>query len=215
MKKHQLLKGSRLDIFQLINKGYGKFSDIQKLTALNSNELSYHLKRLIDAGLVEKLTEENLGSYILTEEGKKLYPYLKVITEEETPVVAVTAIAPVDGNKVLMAVKENEPDKGKLILIGGKAKAGRSMEKNAKIKAKEQVNIDIDNLRLRCINEFIVKGRHHWLVFFYTCKALNTPKDTVWISLDNLEKYDLFGDNHFLLKEQIGNKEVKFTKTEF
>lgn len=217
MKSSKILEGTRLNVFRLINKGYGKFSDLQKLTDTKSNELSYHLKALVDSGLVEKEAEGDIVSYSLSEKGKQIYPYLKIITEEEIPVVVITAVACVKDGKVMMFEKKDEPHKGTLILVGGKARVENTIEESAVKKCKEQVGLKVKDLKLRCINEFIEKEgkemKHHWLVYFYTATAENEPESVIWVDLDKLKEYDLFGDNYFFLGEMIHNKEVKITKT--
>src|SRR3989338_79595 len=112
------LQGHRINIFRTIHDGISKFNDIKKMSGMKSNELSYHLKILASEALIEK-SESN--SYTLTPKGKNLYPYLLYISSQKSPVMVVTAVAAIKDGNIYLERKPREPDKGKLIFLGGKA----------------------------------------------------------------------------------------------
>ena len=200
---------TRGKLFFLINKGIGKFNSLKKELGLRSNELTYHLKKLASSGLIEK-TE---SGYALTEEGKDMFPFRKIVTKKEIPAMAVTATAIIKNGKVFLRIKDNEPMKGSLILFGGTIRRGEDVFTSATRKAKEQCNSDIKNLKLRGISDTTYTGKgkmkQHWLVYVFTAEPVNEPSDGKWHSLKKLP-YNIFLDDYYFLKHLIYNKKLKY-----
>jgi DNA-binding HxlR family transcriptional regulator len=67
----------------LVTRGPRKFQDFERsLTGISPNTLSSRLKRLEDAGIVERRFYEQhppRAEYLLTEKGRELRPVLKVL----------------------------------------------------------------------------------------------------------------------------------------
>lgn len=209
-KESEIFKGIRKDIFRRIQSYESiSFNRLKNELGMKSNELSYHLRSLHDSGMIEK----NEG-YSLTEKAKLSYPYLPVSTGEERPTFAVCAVALLDGDKILLQKKPREPEKGSLILFGGKILQGISIEESVMRYAREQAGCHVSDVKLRCVNEFMRKkedGTFHDIVFFHTAIPEGEVKDSViTMRLDELDDKNLFGDNAFLIKEMLKNEEPKF-----
>jgi len=209
------LTGKRIKIFESIHYGTGKFNDLKKTLSIEGNELSYHLKILKNAGLIEKSGE----NYVLTTHGKYLHPYIPLIVDDKKPVIIITGVALIKDGKIYLVKKPREPDKGKLIILGGRAEYNMSIDESAIKLAEEDTGLKIIDLKLRCINEYIKKDsegniKNHWIVYFYTAKPVGKPNsDVVVIPLSKAKKMELFGDNNYFLEKMLDNKTVKITKT--
>ena len=209
----------KLQVFRAINEGFGKFNDIKKIVGQKSNELSYNLNSLLKQGLIKKTVFGKIINYELSDKGKELCPYLSIIEKDEVPIVVVTAVAPIKNKKVMLTRKKDEPQKGKFILIGGKAKKEHDVFTNAIEKCKRQVGLEITDLKLKCINEFIEKSKdnskitYHWIVYFFTATPTNEPENIEWIKLSDISKIELYGEDKLFLKKMINSKTIKITKT--
>jgi ADP-ribose pyrophosphatase YjhB (NUDIX family) len=194
----------RKHILDILNRGICKFNDIRKEIKIDSNKLTYHLKKLSGANFI---FVEN-GIYKLTEECKNFFPYRKIITQKQIPIMPVTAVAIIRDDKVFLQNKPGEPGRGNLILTGGTAPFQLSIEDSAKQKVFEQIGVKISNLKLRAISESLVvngtKINQHWIVYLFTAKTIEEPKNGKWYSLKKLPK-DLFLDNKFFLEKAIYN----------
>lgn len=198
----------RRQIIDLINIGKRKFNEIKKEVKIDSNKLSYHLKKLANSGLIVT----NVGKYELSEECGNLFPYRKVITQKQMPVMPVTAVAIIKDGKVLLQKKPNEPNRGSLILFGGTVKFSDSIIDSAAREVINQAGVRIKNIKLKAISEsLVVKGKEikqHWLVYVYTATTNDTPTNGEWYSLKKLPR-NLFLDNKFFLAKAIYNKKTK------
>jgi ADP-ribose pyrophosphatase YjhB (NUDIX family) len=198
----------RKEIFFLINQGICKFNELKNRLKIRSNDLSYHLTILKKAGLIE--TKNNL--YRLTEKSRNMFPYRKVITEKEIPLMSVTSVAILDGDKILLQKKANEPGKGRYLLYGGTIKFEDAIKESAKKEAEKQSGAELSSLKFRGILETTVyKGKEiqqHWLVHVFTAKATTVPKNGEWFNIKKLPK-KLFLDTNFIVSKVIKNKTPK------
>lgn len=194
----------RKQILDILNKGIVKFNDIKKQVKIDSNKLTYHLKKLVNSGFISL----QAGKYQLTDECKNLFPYRKIITQKQIPVMPVTAVAPIKDGKVFLQIKPGEPGRGNLILTGGTIPFNLSIEESAKEKVLEQIGVGIKDLKLRAISESLVmngkKINQHWIVYLFTAKFIGGPKNGKWYSLKKLPR-NLFLDNKFFLEKAIYN----------
>jgi ADP-ribose pyrophosphatase YjhB (NUDIX family) len=215
--KRNVLTSQRIQVFQTINKGYGKFNDIKNICNIKSNELSYHLKVLLDNDLITKERSGEVISYSLSKRGKQIYPYVSTLLQDEIPVVVVCALIALKGDKVLLIRKENEPEKDSLILPGAKADKEFDLDENMLKIAKDRFKIEVKNLNLKHINEFVVKDEgkmlHHWVVHFYMADLVSYPDSAVIVKKSEIGRYDFFGDNSFILDSVFKSKGLKVTKT--
>ncbi|MFP4656633.1 MAG: helix-turn-helix domain-containing protein [Candidatus Woesearchaeota archaeon] len=208
----EIFKGIRKDIFKEI-QSHGKisFNRLKDKLGLRGNELSYHIRLLLESGMI---TRDD--GYSLTEKGKLSYPLLPVNTGEEKPIFVVCAVALLKDDMILLQKKPREPEKDSLILFGGKILEGTSIDESVKIYVKEQAGCDISDIRLRCVNEFMRKGEggvFHDVVFFYTATPISDMKESlIRAKLDELDDEKLFGDNRFLIRKMLWNKEPRFTR---
>lgn len=205
MELNILQDHTRKQILDLVNLGKGKFNDLKKEVKIDSNKLAYHLKKLINSGFIAL---EN-GKYVLTEECSNVFPYRKIITHKQIPVMPVTSVAIIKNGKVLLQEKPNQPNRGSLILFGGTVKFKDSISDSAVKEVFNQAGVHIQNLKLRAISEsLVVKNKlikQHWIVNFYTATTDQTPKNGRWYSLKKLPR-SLFLDNKFFLTTARYNK---------
>ena len=204
---------TREELFFIINRGIGKFNDLKRKLNLQSNELTYHIKKLISANLIEKTNSK----YYLTEQGKNIFPFRKSVTQKEMPAMAVVAVIILDKDQVFMRIKDNEPWKGTIGFLGGTIRHGEDIFKAAERKAMEECNATLSNLRLRGISDTKLYGKkeikQHWLVYIFTAKSKN-PKNGKWYSLKKLPN-NLFIDNKYFLTHVIKSKKLKYYQLVF
>jgi len=218
MKKQILLSDAkRLDILNLLEKKQRKFVELKKSLCIESNLLAYNLNLLMKKGLIEK---KDLY-FTLTGRTRCLMPYLHKSNDASQlplPCVAVIIRKKEKGkDKILIRKKTTEPGIGRKIFVGGKMDLGEDLFEAAKRHVKEKVDIDVKNLKLICINNYVFKEQDtlsHFLVFFITAKpsSRDKPKDAKYYSRKRITG-ELFPDNRFILKNMLDNKKVKITKT--
>jgi len=220
---NRLFTGIRLKLFRLIHNGTKKFNVLKSKLNKESNEISYHLNILLKSGLIEKKIKNSGIEYVLSENGKVMYPYLSILAREQNPLFVVTSVLVMSKNKdkAYLQKKPREPDKGKLIFFGGKANPDFSIENSARKQVKAQSGLDIHDLKLRCVNEFIVRQSdstivHNWVVYFYTALTSGKPKkNVVSVKMKELETLELYGENSFFAKKIMNSKKARITKTVF
>lgn len=184
-----------------------KFVELKKIMALKSNILSYNLNILIS----EKIVNKNGLSYSLSDYGKYMMPYVYKYNDASLIPMPCIAVIVRKGNKILIRTKDKEPCKGMKIFIGGKMNLGEDLFEAAKRHTKEKVDINIKNLKVICVNNYVSKKDSaiaHYVVFFITANPVGTPKKASWQDPDKI-KYRMFPDNKFIIKNMLNNKEVK------
>ena len=62
-----LANSSRLKIFLSIYEGKKSFSKLSQISNLKGGHLIFHLKKLLDSGLI--IQEDNKGDYVITQKG--------------------------------------------------------------------------------------------------------------------------------------------------
>jgi len=65
-----LANSSRLKIFLSICEGKKSFSKLSQISSLKGGHLIFHLKKLLDSGLI--IQEDNKGDYIITQKGSDI-----------------------------------------------------------------------------------------------------------------------------------------------
>ncbi len=210
----------RRDIFRVLHDSEEllRFNDLKNKTGLRSNELAYHVKVLLDTGLIMRLQEGDNVMYSLSKGGKAIYPYLPIMLDEQRPVFVVACAALIDGDHIYFQKKPREPEKGSLIFFGGKVLSGKSIESSLREYITEQAGCDIEDLRLRCVNEFMKDDdyRFHNIVYFHTARPIGDMRDgLVKKRLSRLDHDELFWDNRFFIEKNLDNEYPKVTKTVF
>jgi ADP-ribose pyrophosphatase YjhB (NUDIX family) len=186
------------------------FNDLKKKLKIESNRLSYHIKILKKENLIE-ISEKK---YSLTKKAEHIIPLISIIARREKPVISVVAVGLIDSDHIFLQKKPRAPDKNKLIFFGGKCKHNLSLEDSAKKYIFEQAKVEIKNLKLKAINEYLTKDKEsiidHWIVFFYTAVPIQNPKH-IKKKITLLKPEELYGDN-FELLQTISEKTPKVRK---
>lgn len=121
------------------------FAELQKNTSLTSDHFTFHLKKLVDSGYVEKTGDH----YTLTHAGKEYANRLdtdKNIIEKQ-PKLSVLMIIEREHNgkkELLMQQRLKQPFYGYWGRFGGKVAWGESFEMTAKRELKEESGLDGD-----------------------------------------------------------------------
>lgn len=185
-----------------------KFNELKGFVEIESNDLSYHLKKLVDSGLVNK----NEFDYSLSLIGKEIVPYLSIITENASPLLVVTSVALIQGDKLFLQAKPREPEKGKLIFFGGKVMSDVLIEDAARAHVLKQAGCQVKNLKLRCVNEFMKQNVFHGVVYFFTAEPVGEVVG-VTRELSNLDYDELLWDNKFFAEKMLDSETVQVVKT--
>jgi len=121
------------------------FATLQKQTALTSDHFNFHIKKLVETGLVEK----DSAQYRLTRRGKEYANRMDTDENEieKQPKVSVALIVErhTDGKREFLAQQRlKQPYYGFWGRLGGKVRWGESFEEAAKRELKEETNPDGD-----------------------------------------------------------------------
>jgi len=156
-----------LELFLYNNKL--KFNEIEKNLNIRSNKLSYHLSKLIKAGILTK----KQNSYELSETAEHLIPYLS----GKKAVLPVILIHIGDKNRAFLYQREKKPFKGFLSLPGGRLLINESIEEAAKRIMKEKFNTDIIFRKINSVSlEHVKKSgktMHSFLLILVSAEAKN------------------------------------------
>jgi len=118
------------------------------------------------------------------------------------PVVGVGAVL-VHQGKILLVKRGNEPGKGKWSIPGGHVELGEKVEETVVTEVKEECNLDVEVDHLidvvdNCVKDEKGRLKYHFVIIDYLVKlkkgALKPNSellDAKWVSLDEVEKYDL------------------------
>jgi len=211
-----LEKDKRQKVFELFSKNLSlKFNEIEKLSGIRSNELSYHLKKLIDGGLIAKKDNE----YILTRKGETTAERIAHFTGKEVGHMVVVIIAVRRDDEILLFKREKRPFKGYWGMIGGKTKFDESIPEAVKREVEEEtgIKIDINSVKVRSVMLERVKTNqgisHGNMLILTEARPLNDIDTTIvngkhidWFKLSNLKKNkiilsDLWMIENFVMKK--------------
>ncbi len=215
-----LEKDERQKIFELFSKNLSlKFNEIEKASNIRSNELSYHLKRLMDDGLITKKGED----YILTRTGETTAERIAHFTGKEVGHMVVVIVAIRKGDKIVLLKREKRPFKGYWGMIGGKTRFDESIPEAVKREAEEEagIKIDVDSIKVKSVMLERVKtnqGISHGNILILTeAKPLNNISQTVmngqhvdWFRLSDLKKNKIILSDRWMIENFIKRRgEIK------
>ncbi|MBU4502685.1 MAG: NUDIX domain-containing protein [Nanoarchaeota archaeon] len=196
-------------ILSLIEGGIKTFTEIKKFLRIESNQLSYHLNKMVK----EKFLIKNKKGYNLGEKGKTVMPYLRYSKEFDLLPMVSVGVFIVKNNKVLLLKRKWEPFKGYYMGVSGKLKRYEDIFEAAEKRVKELVSVRIKNTNLICINNFISQT-HHFVMFFFRATTTDKPDQGDWIDLKKLEG-NIFPETEYILKNFLNAKKPEYISSFF
>jgi 8-oxo-dGTP diphosphatase len=118
------------------------------------------------------------------------------------PVVGVGAVI-LDGDKILLEQRKNEPSKGKWSVPGGLVELGESMEDAVIREVKEETGLDVYEPQLVDLVNYVSYGEkgaviYHYVIIDYLVtvmggkpKAASDAAALKWVPFNELDQYDL------------------------
>lgn len=125
---------------------------------------------------------------------KRLYP--------DQPMVGVGAVILHNG-KILLEKRKNDPGKGKWSIPGGLVELGERVEETVVREVKEETGLDVEKPEHVDVVDNVSfdedgKVKYHFVIIDYfvklvggTLSAASDAEELEWVTLDNVEKYDL------------------------
>ena len=125
---------------------------------------------------------------------KRLYP--------DQPIVGIGAVI-INGGKIVLIKRGNEPGKGKWSIPGGHVNLGEALEQAVIRESKEETGLDVENPRLIDVVSNVdldEKGKvkyHHVIIDYFvhvkngTAQASSDAAELRWVPFDKVEDYDL------------------------
>ena len=208
----------REKVLELFSKNFLlKFNEIEKLSGIHSNELSYHLKKLTENGLITKKGD----CYILTRKGETVAERLVHFTGKEVGHMVVVIIAVRKDNKLLLIRREKRPFKGYWGMIGGKTKFDESIPEAVKREVEEEAGMKINpnSVKVRSVmlertktNQGISHGNMLILTEakpYKNSEYLNS-QNLNWFKMSDLNKNKIILSDLWMIKNFIKKqKEIK------
>jgi len=175
-----------------------KFNEIEKLTKIRSNKLSYYLKKLEKKSILTK--EKNF--YKLSETSEHLIPYLS----DKKAVLTVILIALEKNKRIFLYHRQKRPFKDKLSLPGGRLLAKESIPDCVKRIMNQKHNINAELKKINSISLEHVKNNnkmvHSFLLIFVTAKT----KDKINYTDVEGNKSKIISSDYKLLKNDLYKK---------
>lgn len=118
------------------------------------------------------------------------------------PVVGVGAVV-IRRGEILIEKRKSEPGKGKWSVPGGLVELSESVEETVVREVKEETRLDVDKPQLIDVVDNVIadgngKIEYHFVILDYfvrlnggKLKAADDAEELRWVSLDEVEKYDL------------------------
>ncbi|MDP1695786.1 MAG: NUDIX domain-containing protein [archaeon] len=200
-------KEEREKIFSLFLQNHRmRFSEIENAVGVRSNQLDYHLKKLIEENIIEKEGE----FYVLTKSAESLIPFYQHMTGKESGALPIVAVAILNGEKICLLKRKRRPYQGYWGLIGGKVKLEESLKETALREVEEETGLKCKFDRVVSVLHERVKDsgkiKHAFVIFL--CRV-NTKNETLvqseegdiaWFSLNELPKEIIPSDKLMISK---------------
>ncbi|MFW6230417.1 MAG: NUDIX hydrolase [Nanoarchaeota archaeon] len=183
-----------------------------------SNRFAYHLKTLVDQGLVEKHGD----AYRLSAKGVSYVTYLDGATgkRKEKPVVCSFVIGYDAGEeKVLVNIRRKEPFYDYLGIPGGKIEMGTSPMQTAREEFLEETGLT-GPLKLVAMSNYTTeditsrKLLHHVISYTYLCsdsrgslKKRTREGENRWIFVDEIDKHRCYPEIPHFIKTVLLNRD--------
>ena len=118
-------------------------------------------------------------------------------TYPQRPIVAVGAVV-VDGDRVLLVKRANEPLKGEWSLPGGAVEIGETLEQALVREAREETALDVEvgpvvEVLDRIVRDAAGRVEYHYVILDYLCRARSgtaacgsDADDVRWVGVDEL-----------------------------
>lgn len=118
-------------------------------------------------------------------------------TYPERPIVAVGAVI-VDGDRVLLVKRANEPLKGEWSLPGGAVEIGETLERALVREAREETGLDVEvgpvvDVLDRIVRDAAGRVEYHYVIIDYLCRPGSSiavsgsdADDVRWAGVDEL-----------------------------
>ncbi|MFH1406271.1 MAG: NUDIX domain-containing protein [Nanoarchaeota archaeon] len=213
MEMKKLNNEEREKIFEFFIKNKRlKFSEIEKLSGLRSNHVSYHLEQMLKDELIEK-EEDN---YKLTSKAEKILPFFAHVTGKEVGALPVVLVAIKRENKICLLKRKKRPYQGYWGLIGGKLKNGESIEETAVREAKEETGLDCQFESVNSVvHERLKEKGHYKYSFILFLTTVKTDSDKIrfsdegkveWFDIDKINKDEMIPSDHFMIRKLLKKK---------
>lgn len=142
-----------------------KFNEIGKHLDTRSNKLSYHIKKLIEKGVLEKSGDY----YSLSEKSEHIIPY---ISEKKSALPVILACIKNSKDEIFLVKRKKRPFKEMLGLPGGRLLMNESIKRATERIMKEKFNIKCKLKEINSISLEHVKKKkrtiHSFLLIFVT-----------------------------------------------
>jgi 8-oxo-dGTP pyrophosphatase MutT (NUDIX family) len=187
------------------------YAELQKPTGLTSDHFNFHIGKLVELGLVEKVSR---GRYRLTHQGKeyanKLDTDNKEIERQPKVAVLLAVERTVDGQRQLLFQERlKNPYYGYWGFPTGKVRWGETLVQGAARELMEETGLEAD-----CV----VKGLYHEHAFLIETEELLEDKMFFLVHCTNIrgELMEAFegGRNHWLTPDEARRLEKRYTSFE-
>jgi ADP-ribose pyrophosphatase YjhB (NUDIX family) len=182
-----------------------KFNEIEKKVNSRSNKLSYHIKKLVKKGVIEKDKDD----YKLSKNSEPLIPYLT----NKTHVLPVVLVLINNKNKTFLIKREKRPYKNKFGLPGGRILIGETIQETTQRIMKEKFNVKCNFKKVNSISLEFVRDKENIVHSFLLILVTATTKNKInYCDLNELKK-NIISSDYKLITEDF-NKEMKVRKIE-
>jgi ADP-ribose pyrophosphatase YjhB (NUDIX family) len=212
----KLISADRERIFSLFafNREL-KFGMIEKELGISSNQLSYHLSKMVEEGILVKTGD----AYTLTHIGESMIPALNQITGREQGLITIVAAAVMRGDRICLLKRKKRPYQGYWSLPGGKMRLQESLKDAAIREVREETGLDchFDDL-CSVVHERVRDGgvfKHAFVIFFCRLNAngsvLQTSDegDIAWFDVSELPEKIIPSDRLMIEKLLNGSLTCK------
>mgnify|MGYP001591397167 CR=1 FL=1 len=201
--------GKARDIFALfLTEKELLFGDIERLMDMRSNLLAYHLKQMVDDGVLEK---DGL-SYRLTKSAETLIPYFQQMTGKEQlklPVV-VLALRRQDGRFALIH-RKHRPYLGYWAVPGSKWRMGETIEEATTRVARDECGIVAGKMDICTVIDEHLKDdaglRNSWVMFLVRVDVGEQEgKNVRWVLPKELDDIRVIPSDKWMIKELTNDR---------